>query len=213
MRTRAGLVALLLTAALAPEALGAKAVCRIVQDARGDAEYPRNGVPGDEGDDLLSADLASDGKQLTAVWRLADLRARNPLAPLGQSLVTYFQAPGTTRVLYVETTSSPSGPVFSYGYMAAGLGTALESQPLGTGRGVIDAGQNEARVTVPTGGFSPVGARFKRGTRIRSVLAITARVVLPRNGITPISTQTATFDEADGRAYVIGSPSCVRPVR
>jgi len=211
MRARAGLVALLLLAAGAPEVLAAKPVCKIVTDARGDAEYPTNGVPGDDGDDLLSADLASDGTRLTAVWRLAALRAPNPAAPLGQGFLVFFQAPGTQRQLYLEAVGSPN-PRVAYGWVDSQTSPPALRE-LGVGKGVLDARSAEARATVPTRGFAAVSARLNRGSRLRSIDVQVGRVVIPRQPNVGVPLISAVFDEAQGTPYTIGTPSCARPVR
>jgi hypothetical protein len=215
MRMRAGLVAVLLLAALAPESLAAKQVCRIVQDARGDAHYPVNlasGVPGDGADDLISADLAGDGTALTFVWRLAALRVTNQSAPMGQRFVTHFNAPGTQRTLFVSAATAPSGAEFAYGYVDPG---ALSAQlhELGRGKGVLDPARSEVRVTAPARGFSATDARLARGAKLRSVTVMVSRVLVPGVDNASLGPTDLIFDEADGSAYVVGTPSCARPVR
>jgi hypothetical protein len=210
MRIRAGLVAVLLLAALVPGALAAKPVCRIVQDARGDAEY--NGVPGDDGDDLISADLASDGKQLTAIWRLAALKTPNPSAPLGQDFMAYFQAPGTQTRLFVFATTATTPPTFEYGSVEPGTPTP-QIRPRGTAKGQLDVVRGEVRLTMATRGLAGTGATFRKGGRLRSIQVFSGRRITPAAlsllGVTP---NHLSFDDADGSVYVIGTPSCARPV-
>jgi hypothetical protein len=212
MRIRAGLVAALLLAALAPDAVAAKPVCRIVQDARGDAEYPTNGVPGDDGDDLLSADLASDGRQLTAVWRLAALRVPNPSSPLGQSFVAYFQVSGSTRVFFLHATTATAPASFWLGYMEDSP-TGPRTRSAGAGKGLLDSVRGEVRMTVPTRSFLPVGGRIVRGARLRSVEVFSSRVLVPPTTALSGVNVWLAFDDAQGESYVVGTPSCARPVR
>src|SRR5687768_3148932 len=70
-----------------------KAVCNLVSDAKADAGY--NNVPGADGDDIVSADLASDATTLTGVVRLAGLSASDPQAPLGRNYSVLFNGPGS----------------------------------------------------------------------------------------------------------------------
>jgi len=212
MRIRAGVVAVLLLAPVAPEALAAKPVCRIVQDARGDAEYPTNGVPGDDGDDLLSADLASDGKVLTAVWRLAALRVLNPAAPAGQNFVVDFKVTGSPGHYYVGASTHPAGADFVYGVVESGnLGGQLHE--LGQAKGQLDPGRNEVRLSVPTKAFAQVRANISRGRRIFGIDVSSNRALTPRPLTSPaVGAVQLTFDSADGRTYLVGTPSCVRPV-
>jgi hypothetical protein len=212
MRMRAGLVAALLLAALAPDALAAKPVCRIVQDARGDAEYPTNGVPGDDGDDLLSADVASDGKVMTAVWRLAELRATNVSAPFGQNFVIDFRVTGSPGHYYVGASTQLSGVLFEYGVVESSA-TGGRLRQRGPAKGALDLVRDEIRLSVPTKAFAGVRAAITRGKRIYAIDVSANRAVTPRPLEAPgLGAVQMTFDSADGPGYLVGTPSCVRPV-
>src|SRR3982751_4828473 len=101
MKTR---VALLATSLLVTGGIGAastasakpakakavKPVCNLVQDAKGDAGA--NNIPGADGDDIVSADVASDATTLTGVIRLAALQANDPQAPFGRNYSVLFTA-------------------------------------------------------------------------------------------------------------------------
>lgn len=213
MRGRTTLGSLCALALLCPAALAAtapKPVCRIVRDDVGDAEYPDHGVPGDSGDDLVTADLAGDGTLLTAVWRLAALPQPNPSAPVGQDFLIFFGATGTALTLYLRANTTTSPPTFSYGYEEAGT-TAPRVHQLGVGKGVLDSAHHEVRMTVPTHGFA-AKARLVKGTRLHSLLVLSSRVLTAAR-VVVLDEQRLVFDEAEGSVYVMGTPSCVRPVR
>ncbi|MDP9182317.1 MAG: hypothetical protein M3P04_06020 [Actinomycetota bacterium] len=224
MHRLAGLIvgALVLTSQV-PPATAARTVCRTITDDVGDAAWPDfpelRGVPGDDGDDLVTADVASDGTQLTAVWRLVRLRQPNSSAPLGQTFTLEFRATGSPLLLYLSATNATLGPTYSFGYFED-VGPLPQARPLGTGRGVFDVVHGEVRMTVATRGFAPARVRIVRGTRLTSLSARSGRVVHPGAETPVVAGQHAfvqpdvlSFDRAEGSRYVVGTPSCVRPVR
>lgn len=196
-----------------------KKVCKIVVDAAGDAAYAGE-VPGDKGDDILSGDVASDGKTLTAVLRLADLQSPNSSAPLGQQFSMEFSVKGYDALLFLAARSYPTGPKFVYGYSAKDAVLPLTvSYPLGDAKGVIDTAKEEVRISAPTSGFSGAKVKIVKGSKLTALTAKTYRILgqglVPSQNVgparVPLGGLSTPFDDATGSSYVVGTPSCVKP--
>jgi hypothetical protein len=168
-RTAAALGVLLLALVVpagAAQAGPAKKACRVIPDDRGDEQVGAAAllglaVPGTPADDLLSADVASDGRTLTAVMRMADLPAMDPAAPLGRRYTVLFHVGFGEVEWFVTARTTPSGAVFTYGRSEEPYGLVPQALDLGLGRGVVDTARREVRVHVPG---SAVGGR--RGARL-----------------------------------------------
>jgi hypothetical protein len=196
-----------------------KPVCQVIKDASGDAAY-NGAVPGDGNDDVVSGDIASDGKTLTGVIRLAALAQPDPMAPFGQGFFVRFTPKGTDKVLFVSARTYPQGTSFVYGYAApdptSGINT---SYTLGTAKGVVDTAKKEVRISAPVAAFNS-GAQVKlvKGLKLLSPTADTWRLVgqgvVPSQEVggtrVPLGGLLLPFDDASGPAYVMGTPSCVK---
>jgi hypothetical protein len=206
------------TSALAVTKPKVKPVCQIIKDGSGDAAY--NGVlPGDGNDDVVSGDLASDGKTVTGVIRLAALAQPDPMAPFGQGFFVRFTPKGTDKVLFVSARTYPQGTAFVYGYAAPDPNTGVNtSYTLGTATGVVDTAKKEVRVSAPAAGFSAAQVKLVKGLKLLSPTADTWRLVgqglVPSQEVggtrVPLGGVLLPFDDATGPAYVIGTPSCVK---
>lgn len=225
MKARSALLAIVvLAAATAPAALAAtrkapKPVCNIIKDDTGDAGAAE--VPGDANDDIVSGDLASDGRTITAVIRTAALAQPDPASPLGQGFYVRFSARGSDKLLYLAARTYVTGTVFSYGYSAADPATGVNtSYSLGAAKGVVDTAKKEVRVTVPVADFGKAGVKLVKGLKLLTPTAETQRMagqgVVPSQEVggnrIPLGGFSLIFDEASGASYVIGTPSCAKPV-
>lgn len=227
MPRRAGLQAALvgtsvLTASVlaAPSLAATKArpVCRLVTDARGDAMW-LDRVPGGPTDDLLSADLASDGRTVTAVFRMADVQQPDPVAPLGHAYAFYFRVRGATQGTqhFVSAYTHATGTRFVYGYLAMDATGATRAHVLGDARGTVSPAKDEVRVHAATSGLRPPHVR--RGATLTDLRVSTYRWWgqgladdEDAAGVTlPLAGTGLGFDNAEGRRYVVGTASCVRP--
>jgi len=218
------LVLALLAPAIGPAAEAAtrprpKPVCQIIKDAPGDATY--NNVPGDGNDDIVSGDLASDGRTVTGVLRLAALAQPDPAAPLGQAFFVRFSPRGSDKLLFLSARTFPSGTTYSFGYSADDPNTGINtSYTLGAAKGVVDSAKKEVRVTVPVTAFKAAGVSLVKGLKLLTPTAETYRIVgqgvVPSQEVgparVPLGGVLLPFDEASGAAYVVGTPSCARPV-
>lgn len=225
MKARPVLLALaLLAPVVGPAAEAAtrpkpKPVCQIIKDAPGDATY--NNVPGDGNDDIVTGDLASDGRTITGVVRLAALAQPDPAAPLGQAFFVRFSPRGVDKLLFLSARTFPSGTTYSFGYSAADPNTGIDtSYTLGEAKGVVDTTKKEVRVTVPVAAFKAAQVNLARGLKLLTPTAETFRIVgqgmVPSQQAGPVRVPLGgvllPFDEASGASYVVGTPSCVKPV-
>ncbi|MCA1711188.1 MAG: hypothetical protein LC789_05925 [Actinobacteria bacterium] len=183
-------------AAAAPKA---KPVCNLVSDAKGDGSVA--GVAPNDGNlDVLSADVASNGKVITAVLRLASFSAQDAQAPFGRTYYMGFSAPGAENQLYLSVGIDPVlGETYDFGDLQGNLYTSA-----GTATGSIDAAKGILTVTAPAdlGGLTTL----KKGVKITDLEAkTTALVGVLGSGL------VATADTATGSSYTVGAPSCVVP--
>jgi hypothetical protein len=227
MKTRATLLASALlvsgalgavhTASAAPAKGKVKPVCNLVADASGDASL--GGAPGGAGDDIVSADIATDKTTLTGVVRLAGLAANDPEWLNGRAYFAEFTAPGSPDVLFVQARAYPTGTIWSYGYTGVDPTSGINtSYTLGAATGVIDVAKKEVRISAPVKGFVD-GAKAKIGPGAQ-LKGLGARVyrqggqgLVPSQEVAgtrvPLSGLNVLLDDATGGSYVMGTPSCV----
>lgn len=178
-----------------------KPVCNLVTDAAGDATgflvASATPLPSDPNLDVLSADVASDAKKLTAVIRVAALGA-DTTSPTGDIYYQNFSVDGTKY--FLEATVNGTTATYSYGNFT---GTGGTRKNLGEADGKLDAAGKAVHITVPastvgiTNGKSVIDGLDTLAQRYIDLVAV---------GITP------TADEATSdRSYKTGAPSCVKP--
>jgi len=213
MRTRRSIayVALLAVALTAPSAMAAtkrkpapkpKPVCHLITDVANDSGPNTNGFAGtpaqasvyDQSLDITGGDIASDGKIVTAVIRVAKLTMPDNSAPTGRHWQLTLQD-GNTAMAF----NAYDGPAGHF----ASPGTA-----------VFDTTKNEIRISAPA---SQLPASVKVGT-ILSDFNLTSQlaVVSPESAAQYVGPATippgATEDYASAPAtlkYKVGTPSCV----
>jgi hypothetical protein len=177
-----------------------KPVCNLVTDPKGNEGPSQNGQGwADPALDIVSADIASDAKNVTAAIRVAKLTIPDSQAPAGifyrfEFVGSRSQIAHDLDVKIAPTLSGTWAPVWQDGK---------------NGTGVIDTAHNQIRITLPMSFF---------GTG--------ANAVAP--GGPPFHTFTVTADWADPAlegplqggefgqnvlnttaTYVMGTPSCV----
>lgn len=205
MRVRPALALALLPALLAAgaaTAAPAKPVCDLIKDAAGDGEVV---TPADDFD-ILSADIASDGKKITAVLRLAgNPAAVNPQALGGKNYYVSFSAGGSGQPQFLSASFDP--------VLGASYSTGFEEDVNGVGNKTSDAepatGKVDGKVitiTAPLGAFSG-RASVKPGKKLSGLTAEVFALV----GTSATGGLLALADEATGGSYVAGSRSCVKP--
>ena len=218
MKVRSTLLVLALLPALGggvAQAAAAKKVCNIVQDDTGDAVLVA--APGNDSDDIVSADLASDGKLLTAVVRTAGYTNPDPEAPLGRHYLVQFDAKGADTTLFLSARTYPQGTQFFYGYSGVNV-VVNTSYTQGAAQGFIDAAKHEVHITVPVSVFKDHGAKFLKGSKVTptvTVYRMAGQGVVPSQQAGPVwlplGGLSEAFDDATGKSYVVGTKSCVTP--
>ena len=204
-------------AAPATAATKVRPVCHLVTDDRGDAgttAVPH--VPGGDTDDILSADVASDGRTVTTVIRMADVQVPDPDAPAGRGYSFSFQLRGAPTTYFLTARTYATGTRYQYGsYAVDGAGQSYV-RVLGEGTGTVSPTAHEVHVSAPAAAFRP--QQVRRGATLVSLTArayrwwgqglVDDRDVGPVHA--PLYGTGSAFDEALGNRYVVGTPSCVR---
>lgn len=196
-----------------------KPVCNLVTDGVGDtfAARAQDGTapgPQDDAFDIKTADIASDGKVLTAAIRVTKLGPAQT-SPQGTGYSFDFLLPtsdlqGSLRAVLI----TGQAPYFEATYKDPSVPNS-PSTFLATVTGVVDTKKNEIRITAPVGVYSILGA-IKKGTTITPAgdAATTGRAVPPSPGVAdqPVATRFVFADVAtESKFYKVGTPSCVTP--
>lgn len=183
-----------------------KPVCNLMTDPKGDASF-LDTVPNDPSLDIVSADVATDAKTLTGVLRVDRFSAVSPTSPLGRGYYVLFNAPKAEFPIYLNVQITPDLTRFAWGTretLASGNGSFVRQ---GDATGVVDAGSNELRISVPLADVAAV-TKLSPGTKLTALTAQTTSVI----GTSASGGLVATIDDAAGsKAYVTGTKSCVVP--
>jgi hypothetical protein len=212
-----------LVALVAPNANAAPKSCNTITDPAGDTFAVRSqdgeGVygPQDDGLDVISGDLASDGKVVTAVIRVKKLSRTVQTSPTGLTASLGFLIGGSSTVvrLYGELISGQPDR-FEVSATASDAVPNTPSTFVGAATGVVDLAKNEVRITAPAALLAPYGA-LKPGTPLFPNEAESATVARGVPAVTstpgqPMSTRGPFADiAAGGKATKVGAPSCVVP--
>jgi hypothetical protein len=217
----AALVALVAPAAVAAPKTGP--VCNTITDPAGDTFAVRSqdgeGVYGPQDDslDVISGDLASDGKVVTAVVRIKKLSRTVSTSPTGLTASLGFLIGGSnTQVRLYAVLVSGQADRFEVGSLASDAVPNTPSTYVGEAKGVVDLAKNEVRITAPAALLAPFGD-LKPGTPLFPNEAESATVARGVPAITttpgqPMSTRGPFADiAAGGKAIKVGAPSCVVP--
>ena len=191
----------------------AKPACNLAEDPAGDTfllryqdQYRPQGAPyGPQEDamDILSADIASDGKVVTAVIRVKNLEAAAPTSPGGVGYTLDFLTPKSEFTMYLRALKTGAGTTFEAGFKEPlPVGVTTVNTSLGTVQGVLDAAKNEVRITAPLSVFDSQGG-IKSGNKLTLGEITTGRIAGPR---------TVFADVVVGeKSYTVGAASCVKP--
>lgn len=187
-----GMLAIGLTAG---SSLAAPNVCFLIADDKGDVTLPSNNL------DIVSADVGTSAKSITAVIRVAALAAElaDSTAPTGYAFNFRFSAPGSDTPLYLLGSIQPgalAGTAFEFGWMDGNFLTKT-----GDAKGVIDQSRNEVRITAPLafGGR----AKLTKGAKITNLQAITQR----RFVVLLSGSDSTVIDEK--KTHTVGTSTCV----
>ncbi len=205
MRARPALALALLPVLLAAGAASAaapKPVCNLVTDAAGDGTgflfTDMDYLPNDPNLDLVSGDVATKGRTITAVIRTAELALSDSASPTGRAYYANFTVGGTE--LFLSAALDGAGAAtYSGGY----IDTTRTS--LGAVTGVVDVAKKEVRISAPVSLFAEQ-AKIKDGVKITDLNLLAQRYVGDRS----LAGATPSADEAvGGKSYAAGAPSCV----
>lgn len=198
-----------LAAGHASAATKAKPVCNLITDDAGDANLI-GPDPNHDALDILSADLATDKKNVTAVIRVKKLATTDPtIAPTGMRWQLSFTQDG--EIIALAAHASATGVIT---YDGSYKTTAEKTGHIYTGgfTGTFDATANEIHITAPVSLLSGQ-ATLKPGTMLSDLAADAysdVSVQVPQAGVgaadaIPIDTATSA------KPYAAGTPSCVTP--
>ncbi len=204
--------------ALAAPAKGkAKPTCNLISDEKNDTfalrsqDSQRAYGPQEDALDIVSGDLASDGKVLTAVLRVKKLALATGSAPNGLSFRVQFLHAGLPEDtnLFLSGRASGGRTVFLAGSRAM---TANVSTKLADVTGVFDVAKNEVRISAPLSAFEKVGGAIKRGTKLQlGELDQTSSRFVTVNPVTGADTATFADVTTSVSSYTVGASSCVVP--
>ncbi len=188
-----------------------KPVCKLVTDPAGDTVvYPVAGQTSDAMD-IVSMDVATSKRIVTAVVRVKKLAMTDVHAPTGMSWSANFVASGITLSLSAHT--GPAGtPLFYASYDDPTVGGSIYAAPV---EGVFDLAKNEIRMSASVSTFAGEAAITPGKTKLTDLSATTgAEVLIPLPvgsfGNTLFSTTVGTADTASGgKDYLAGTASCV----
>lgn len=226
MQVRLALVPLVaLVAGVAPIADAAvkpKPVCQTISDAKGDTFAIRaqdaQGAYGPQENalDITSADLASDGKVLTAVVRLASMSRAIATSPQGFTVGIDFRIGSGTDVVRLQGVAVQGGDRFEVSAKSVDALPNVPSTYVGDATGVVDEKKGEVRIHAPAALLAPFGA-LKPGTKLtpneaESATASRGVPAITRTPGAPMTTRGPFADiAAGGKTIAVGAPSCVVP--
>lgn len=226
MQVRLALVPLVaLVAGLAPMADAApkaKPACQNITDPKGDTFATRaqdaQGAYGPQENalDIVSADLASDGKVLTAVIRLDSLSRSIATSPQGFTVGLDFRIGSGTDVVRLAGVAVRNGDRFEVSSKPIDAVPNTPSTFVAQVTGVVDEKKNEVRIHAPAEVLAKFGG-LKAGTKLipHDAESATASRGVPAITTTPGAPMTTRGPFADiaasGKVITVGAPSCVVP--
>ncbi len=218
-------VALLLAASATSAVAADKVACNLIEDPAGDTfvartqDAPPAGGPqyGPQEDslDVISGDLASDGKIVTAVVRIAKLSRSIQLSPTGITAGVDFLIGNSTDVVSMRAVLVSGQPdKFEVSWKPDGHTANVPVNYLGEVTGVVDEAKNEIRIHAPAELFVDHGPVVMGQKLIpnETESATAARAVPPGTATKdgPMTTRGPFADVAkSGKPAVIGAKTCV----
>ena len=220
---RLAVVGLALASVTASPALAATKACKIVTDGTGDtfAFRSQDGSPAaaagpkEDGFDILSGDIASDGKVVTAVIRIKKFSDAIQTSPQGAGFAFDFLLPSSDMQASMRAVFIKDQPAY---YEVTYKDPGIPNSPstfIATATGFVDKTKNEIHITAPVSAFSVLGP-IKKGTTLApgTDAATSGRAVPPSPGTKdqPVATRYVFADVAPGgKTIKAGAPSCVTP--
>jgi hypothetical protein len=177
-----------------------KPVCNVVTDPKGDAAI----VTQQDGLDVVSGDIASNAKTITAVIRLGGAPGGgNPQAIGGTRYYFEFTPTGATRAQYLYASVPFLGePTFHTGEITVETGRSSFSTDPTPVTGSIKG--NLITISAPMAAFSRASLKPKKKLGTLTVETFALASAGGRGLLIAV-------DEALGKTYVAGTPSCLKP--
>jgi hypothetical protein len=203
-----------LVVATSPPTLASRTACRLLTDATHDDQLtPATGRSPSSAPsmDIVSADIASDDRRVTAVIRLRDLSLTDPHGTPGSGYWLELTTARATFLLHAERS------VESTRYLLVHRTSANVGEVLAHVTGVFDEDRDEVRITATRAAFQG-RAPLRRGDVVTGLTAVSLR----EQGVAALPVQPLgrpmgfmngiAADDATGSAtYRLGAPSCVVP--
>ncbi len=193
--------------------------CNLVVDERGDdnVAFEPGGATSSSSLDIVSADVASDRQNLTAVVRVPRLESLDLTSPSGAAYSVTFSSEKSRFELVASR--HPDGELFQLWVITSSVGSGDGGASSATGRvligGAFDEDASEVRITAPLKAFRPY-ASISPGTPIEAIQVVTYREVgnsEDTGAPEPIPGHAGAFNDADSASskakYPAGSASCV----
>lgn len=192
--------------------------CRLVTDAKGDA-----GAVAADGDlDVVSADVATNAKYVTAVIRTASLRgAASPDSPLGRAWELWFLVAEQRYILHAAAAPDGyTGIVYRLTFDQTGGGTGpYAGEGIGRARVTFDTKRRELSITAPLSHFAP-WTPLTRDRVLRDLRVFTYKHYGTGGAYHEIAADYGVYYGSGGlghgadhatsrRTYQVGGPSCV----
>jgi hypothetical protein len=200
----------------------AKISCKVITDASGDTAFAQaTQVKGTDAEDIVSGDLASNGKTLAAVIRVKALAYPDPQWAPGRVYSVSFALKGMDAdEIFVAARTYPQGVQYILGHRAAdptsGINTSYKDADV---TGSVTPAKNEVRINVPIAALAKLG-KVSKGMVIKGATAKVERIfgqgVVPSQDVNgtrvPLGGLLYAFDTSDGaKPYTLGAASCVKP--
>lgn len=177
-----------------------KPVCNLVTDAKGDAGGP-SGQNNDPVADIITSDVGTDAKRITAVVRVQKLAASSANYPYGLSWRLNFTIADTTY--FMSAISDRSGVVGQTGFTDPATGQGTIS---GAATAKLDLAKNEVRITSNVTNFAN-RVNIKPGTALTALNSVTGAIAQVQ-GVGNL--RYPTLDTAQGTTdYKAATRSCV----
>jgi len=206
MRARPVLVAAALLssaatgAATQADAAKVKPICNNVVDAKGDVGlYGGTGATPDDALDIVSADLGSSAKGVTAAIRLSKLSSPAPTSPGAAVYELRFEHRKSGDVYSLWASVTGGQATFGVGTVDTSASAEMATST-GTATGVLDVAHNEIRIYAP---YSALGGA-KVGVKA-SIDDVIVKRGLPTNYYGRYADEGAAT-----KSFLLGAPTCVK---
>lgn len=196
-----GVLAVGATTATAAVKKPAPPVCNLVTDDAGDTAYLA--LPNSDTIDILSADVASDGKNLTGVIRVKKYTPNETSTVYGKRFIVAFEGAGL-KPMYLTLLDYPVGQVFNFGSTSVDAAGRTTYTSDGAATGTIDAATGVIRISTTAAALKDAGyGTLTKGKDLSGINAVTFRRV---------GTSLMPGDDAvSSKKYKVGAASCVKP--